>query len=54
MNSRRIDIKALLLDEVKKRDLMIRSLIALQARTGIMTSYEQAAAAVDMAERRNA
>lgn len=40
--------------ENQGRDLMIRSVIALQARAGITTTREQAEAAVDAAERRNA
>ena len=51
---RRMDVKAILRDPVKRHALMIRSVIALQARAGITTTYEQAAAAVDKAERRRA
>lgn len=43
----RIDIKAILADPQLRRRLMIPVIIATQAREGIETSYEQAAAAYD-------
>ena len=43
----RIDIRAILRDPKKRRELMVRTIIATQAREGIMTSREQAAAAYD-------
>ena len=49
---RRVDVKARLCDPVKRRDLMIRNVIALQARAGTTTTRDQAAAAVDRVERR--
>lgn len=45
--SRRIDVKAILDGPVLRRKLMIACLIATQAREGIETTYEQAAAAYD-------
>ena len=44
---RRIDVKALLADPVKRKALMVPALIALQAREGITTTQEQAEAAYD-------
>jgi len=49
---RRVDVKAILRDPVTRRDLMIPSVIALQARAGITTTRDQAAAAVDNVKRR--
>jgi hypothetical protein len=46
---KRLDIKAILSDPVKRRELMIRSIIAIQAREGIETTWDQAAAAYDKA-----
>jgi len=43
----RIDIKAILRDPKKRRELMIRTIIATQAREGVATSRAQAAAAYD-------
>ena len=54
--SPRIDIKALLRDPEQRRELMIRTGIALQAREGITTTPEQMARAYDKvrAEKRDA
>jgi hypothetical protein len=51
---RRVDVKAILRDPVTRRALMIRSVIALQARAGIATTSEQAIAVPDTAGRRKA
>jgi hypothetical protein len=47
MENKRVDIKAILRDPVKRRELMVRCIIATQAREGITTSREQAEAAYD-------
>jgi hypothetical protein len=47
MTTKRVDLKAILSDPTKRRELMIRSIIAMQAREGITTTYEQAARAYD-------
>jgi hypothetical protein len=44
---KRVDIKAILKDPAKCRELLIRTIIATQAREGITTSREQAEAAYD-------
>ena len=43
----RADIKAILRDPVKRRELVVRTIIATQAREGITTSKAQAEAAYD-------
>ena len=43
----RMDVKAILADPKLRRDLMIPTIMAMQAREGIDTTYEQAAAAYD-------
>jgi len=43
----RVDIKAILRDPVKRRELMVRTIIATQAREGITTSRAQAEVAYD-------
>jgi len=48
---RRIDIKAILSDPVKRRRLMIQALIATQEREGITTTWEQAEAAYDKVQK---
>jgi hypothetical protein len=48
--TRRINIKAILKDPVLCRELMIPTIQALQAREGIETTYEQAAAAYDQVQ----
>ena len=45
--SRRVDIKAILADPKQRRELMVRNIIATQAREGIKTTREQAEAAYD-------
>ena len=47
MRNRRVDIRALLADPVKRRALMVRVIIATQAREGITTTPAQAEAAYD-------
>ena len=44
---RRIDVKALLADPVKRKALMVPALIALQARECIVTTRAQAEAAYE-------
>jgi hypothetical protein len=44
---RRVDIRAILAEPEKRRELLIRALMALQAREGIETSREQAENAID-------
>ena len=41
----RVPIKEIMKDPVKRKKIMIRTIIAIQAREGITTSYEQAEAA---------
>lgn len=43
----RVDIKAILQDSRLRRELMVKTIIATQAREGITTSREQAEAAYD-------
>jgi Flp pilus assembly protein TadB len=43
----RVDIKAILADPVKRRDMTVRTCIALQARAGIETTREQMEKAYD-------
>lgn len=43
----RIDLQAILRDPVQRRDLLVRCLIAIQAREGIMTTRAQAEQAYD-------
>jgi len=43
----RCDIKALLADREKRREMMISTLIATQAREGIVTTRAQAERALD-------
>lgn len=45
--ARRVDIKAILADPVKRKALMVDALVATQAREGITTTREQAEAAYD-------
>ena len=47
MKNKRVNIKAILADPVQRRELMIRGIIATQAREGIVTTREQAEAAYD-------
>ena len=43
----RVDVKAILRDPVQRRELMVRTIIATQAREGIVTTREQAENAYD-------
>ena len=45
--SARVNIRAILSDPVKRRELFVRAIIATQAREGIVTTREQAEAAYD-------
>ena len=45
MSTKRFDIRAILRDPVKRRTLLVNSIIATQAREGITTTREQAEAA---------
>ena len=45
--NKRFDIKSILRDPVKRRELMVRCIVATQAREGIVTSQAQAVAAYD-------
>ena len=47
MANRRFNLTGLLSDPVKRRELMVRCIIAMQAREGIHTTHEQAEAAYD-------
>jgi hypothetical protein len=53
VKGKRFDIKALLRDPVKRRELMVRTIIATQAREGIKTSRAQAEAAYDKVQGEN-
>ena len=44
---KRVDVGAILADPNQRRDLMVQTLIATQAREGIVTTWEQAEAAYD-------
>lgn len=44
---RRVDVRSIFDDPVQRRELMIRMIIATQAREGIETTWEQAEAAYD-------
>lgn len=45
--SRRVDIRAILADPTRRRELMVRCIVALQAREGISTTRAQAERAYD-------
>jgi hypothetical protein len=45
--NKRVDIRAILHNPVQRRELMIRCIIAIQAREGVQTTYKQAAEAYD-------
>ena len=49
--TRRIDLKTILRDPEQRRELMIETLIATQAREGVTTTRAQAAAAYDAVQR---
>jgi len=51
VSRRRVDLKALLADPVKRRELMVRCIIATQAREGVETTREQAERAYDRVQR---
>jgi hypothetical protein len=51
VGNKRVNIKAILADPVKRRKLMVASIIATQAREGITTTQEQAEAAYDKVQR---
>jgi hypothetical protein len=44
---KRVDIRAILADPVQRKQLMVSTIIATQAREGIVTTVEQAEAAYD-------
>lgn len=45
--SRRVDIKAILANPAQRRELIVSTIVATQAREGITTTYAQAATAYD-------
>jgi hypothetical protein len=47
----RVNIKAILADPIKRRELYVRTIIATQAREGIVTTRAQAEAAYDKVQR---
>jgi len=49
--TRRVDIKAVLADPVARKELMVGTIIATQARDGITTTREQAEAAYDQVQK---
>ena len=49
----RVNIRAILADAQLRRRLMVPTIIAIQAREGIVTSREQAEAAYDKAQSAN-
>lgn len=49
---RRVDIKALLANQERRREMFIRVIVATQAREGIITTLEQAAQAYDAVQKR--
>jgi hypothetical protein len=46
----RVDIKSILADPEQRKELMVRTIIATQAREGIVTTREQAEAAYEKAK----
>jgi hypothetical protein len=44
---KRVDIKAILLDPIKRKALLVAAIRAIQAREGINTTQEQAEAAYE-------
>ena len=48
---KRVDIKAILKNSVQRRELMVQTIIATQAREGITTTRAQAEAAYDAVQR---
>ena len=51
MTERRVDIKAVLEDPEQRRELMIRTIVATQAREGIAVTYKQAEEAYEKIQR---
>ena len=51
---KRVNIKAILADSVARRELMITTIIAIQAREGITTTRAQAEAAYDVVQKERA
>lgn len=49
--SLRVDLRAILANPAQRRELMVRTLIATQAREGITTTREQAEAAHDKVQK---
>lgn len=49
--TRRVDIRAILANPVLRKTLMVRVIIATQAREGIETTVEQAEAAYDKVQK---
>lgn len=49
--SRRVNLRAILSDPAKRRELFVETIIATQAREGITTTREQAEAAYDAIQR---
>jgi hypothetical protein len=45
--NKRVDIRAILRNPAQRRELMIRCIIATQAREDVQTTYKQAAVAYD-------
>lgn len=48
---KRIDIKAILKNPVQRRELMVQTIIATQAREGVTTTRAQAEAAYDAVQK---
>lgn len=48
---RRVNIKAILANTSARRDLIVRTIIATQAREGITTTRAQAEAAYDLVQK---
>jgi hypothetical protein len=48
---KRVDIRAILADPVLRKSLMVSTIIATQAREGIITTVEQAEAAYEKVQR---
>jgi hypothetical protein len=49
--ARRVDLKAILRDPQKRRRLMVRCIVATQAREGVVTTVEQAEKAYDKVQK---
>lgn len=47
MKTKRVNLKAILANPKQRKELMVRTIIATQAREGIVTTREQAEAAYD-------